>query len=101
MYEFRFLLEFILLEVIDKGSISNISALVQIMAWWRLGDKPLSKQMLACSPTHICVFRPQLVKFVNYEALSLLEVQHTCTCVLVPQYQFNEFQRQKKSMGNK
>ena len=29
-----------------KGAIKNIPALVQIMAWLRIGDKPLSEQML-------------------------------------------------------
>ena len=50
------------LEFVPTGSISNIPALVQIMAWRRLGDKPLSEPMLACSPTHICVSWPQWVK---------------------------------------
>ena len=49
------------LKFVPKGSISNIPALVQIMAWCRLGDKPLYKPMLACSPTHICVSRHQWV----------------------------------------
>ena len=30
------------LEIIPKGSINNIPALIQIMAWRRPGDKPLS-----------------------------------------------------------
>ena len=47
------------LKFVPKGSISNIPALVHMMAWRRLGDKPLSEPMLACSPTHICVSRPQ------------------------------------------
>ena len=36
-------------------------ALVQIMAWRRPGDKPLSEPMLDSLPTHICVTRPQWV----------------------------------------
>ena len=55
----------ILLKFVPKGSISNIPALVQIMAWRRLGDKPLYEPMLACSPTHICVSRPQWVNGVT------------------------------------
>ena len=35
------------LKFVPKGSISNISALVQIMAWHRPGDKPLSEPMVA------------------------------------------------------
>ena len=32
---------------IPKGPIGNISALIQIMAWCRTGDKPLSEPMVA------------------------------------------------------
>ena len=42
-----------------KGPISNIPALVQIMAWRRSGDKPLSEPMMVSLPMHICVTRPQ------------------------------------------
>ena len=35
-----------LTEVCSQGSIDNIPALVQIMAWRRTGDKPLSEAML-------------------------------------------------------
>ena len=34
------------LKIIPNGSVSNISALVQIMAWRRPGDKPLSEPVL-------------------------------------------------------
>ena len=44
--------------------INSIPALVQIMAWCRLGDKPLSEPMMVRLPTHICVTRPQRVSFV-------------------------------------
>ena len=43
------------------GPINNIQALVQIMAWRRPGDKPLSAPMLVSLLTHICVTRPQWV----------------------------------------
>ena len=33
----------ILLKFVPKGPIHNISALVKIMAWHRIGDKPLSE----------------------------------------------------------
>ena len=42
-----------------KGQINNIPALVQIMAWRRPGDKPLSEPMMVNLTTHICVTRPQ------------------------------------------
>ena len=47
------------LKFVPKGPISNIPALVQIMAWRRPGDKPLSEPMLVSLPTHICVTRSQ------------------------------------------
>ena len=50
------------LKFVPKGSINNIPALVRIMAWRRLGDKPLSEPMMVNSPTYICVTRPQWVK---------------------------------------
>ena len=50
------------LKFVPKGPINNIPALVQIMAWRRPGDKPLSEPMMVNLPTHICVTRPQLVK---------------------------------------
>ena len=35
------------LKYVPKGPIINMSALVQMMAWRRTGDKPLSEPMLA------------------------------------------------------
>ena len=49
------------LNFVPKGLINNIPALVQIMAWRRQGDKPLSEPMMFSLPTHICVTRPQWV----------------------------------------
>ena len=50
------------LKFVPKGPINNIRALVQIMAWRRPGDKPLSEPMMVRLATHICVTRPQWVK---------------------------------------
>ena len=50
------------LKFVPKVRINNIPALVQIMAWRRPGDKPLSEPMMASILTHICVTRPQWVK---------------------------------------
>ena len=50
------------LKFVPKGPINNNPALVQIMAWRRPGDKPLSEPMMVRLPTHICVTRPQWVK---------------------------------------
>ena len=49
------------LKFVPTGPINNIPALVQIMAWRRLGDKPLSESMMAILLTHICVTRPRWV----------------------------------------
>ena len=54
------------LKFVRKGQINNIPALVQIMAWRRPGDKPLSEPMMLSLSTHICVTRPQWVKNNNY-----------------------------------
>ena len=50
------------LKFVPKGLINNIAALVQIMAWRRPGDKPLSEPRMVNLLTHICVTRPQWVK---------------------------------------
>ena len=43
------------LKFVAKGPINNIPALVQIMAWRRPGDKPLSEPVMVSLLTHICV----------------------------------------------
>ena len=50
------------LKFVPKGPINYIPALVQIMAWRRPGDKPLSEPVMISLLRHICVTRPQLVK---------------------------------------
>ena len=50
------------MKFVPKGPINNIPALVQIMAWRRPGDKPLSEPLMARLAAHICVTRPQRVK---------------------------------------
>ena len=47
------------LKFVPKGPINNVPALVQIMAWRRSGDKPLSEPMVVSLLAHICVTRPQ------------------------------------------
>ena len=49
------------LKFVPEGPINNIPALVQIMAWRRPGDKPLSEPTLVSLLTHICITRPQWV----------------------------------------
>ena len=50
------------LKFVPKSPTNNIPALVQLMAWRRPGDKPLSEPMIVRLPTQICVTRPQWVK---------------------------------------
>ena len=49
------------LKFVPKGPINYTPALVQIMAWRRPGDKPLSETMMVRLLTRICVTRPQWV----------------------------------------
>ena len=49
------------LEFAPKGPINNIPALVQMMAWCRPGNKPLSEPVMVRLLTHICITRPQWV----------------------------------------
>ena len=51
------------LKFIPKGPINNISALVQMMAWRRPSDKPLSEPMMVHLLMHICITWPQWAKF--------------------------------------
>ena len=53
-------------------------ALVQIMAWHRPGDKPLSEPMMIILLTHICVTQPQ---WVNYMASDMTMAYH---CYNIP-----------------
>ena len=72
------------LKLVRKGPINNIPALVQIMAWRRPGDKPLSEPMLVSLLTHICVTRPQLVKrtggIAEATALVAMVTDHFMVC---------------------
>ena len=59
------------LKFIPRGPINNIQALVQMMAWRRPGDKPLSEAMVVSLPTHICVTRPQwVINTIYWTAMS-------------------------------
>ena len=50
------------LKFVCKGSINYILALVQLMAWHRPGNKPLSEPVMARLLMHVCITRPQWVK---------------------------------------
>ena len=62
------------LKFVPKGTINNIPAMVQIMAWRRPGNKPLSEPMVVSLPTHICVAQPQWVKWPNAHDVAKLQI---------------------------
>ena len=73
------------LQFVPKGAINNIPSLVQIMAWRRQGDKPLSEPMMgnSLSLTHICVTRPQWVNYIFTRLavkLNVASAQHLICC---------------------
>ena len=81
MYEFRLRFHWSLFLMVQ------LTALVQIMAWHRPGDKPLSEPMLVSLLTHMWVTRPQWVKslFAGWRSWweflrwSLQGKHHNCT----------------------
>ena len=58
------------MEFVPKSQINNIPALVQIMAWRRPDDKPLSEPMMVSLLTHICVTWPQWVNRLRWGGTS-------------------------------
>ena len=77
------------LKFVPKGPINNITALVQIMAWCRSGDKPLSEPMVVSLPTHICVTRP---KWVNRHVLITLKKNISICRILVTRTRYRYLQ---------
>ena len=76
------------LKFVPKGPNNNIiPALVQIMAWRRPGDKPLSEPMMVRLPTHTCVTRPQWVNVqilvVYYERVETMSIEYGRTTHLI------------------
>ena len=65
----------ILLKFVPKGPINNISPLVQIMAWRRTGDKPLSEPVMVRLLTHKIANFVMSVQFIE-SPLSIMS--HLC-----------------------
>ena len=63
------------LKFVPKVRINNIPSLVQIMAWRRPGDNPLSEPMMVILLTHICVTRPQWVN------TTIMGRNHSASCI--------------------
>ena len=74
------------LKFVPMGPINNIPALVQIMAWRRPGDKPLSDAMMVSLLTHICVTRAQWV-----EVPSLILIYPLGTFFILQTYKLHTF----------
>ena len=68
------------LKFVPNGPINDKPALVQIMAWRLLGDKPLSEQMMVSLMPQICVTQPQ---WVNSSPPSAAYVRQWIRSVLV------------------
>ena len=75
------------LKFIPKGPINNIPALVQIMAWRRLGDKPLSEPMMVSLTTHICVTELIHWGWDKMAAIFQATVSNTCSWINVCWFQ--------------
>ena len=74
------------LKFVPRGPINNIPALVQIMAWRRSGDKPLSEPMMDSLLTHKCVTRPQ---WVNQRCTYIVTQQIRCCAAILLKWQKN------------
>ena len=69
------------LKYVRKGPIDNNRALVQIMAWRRSGDKPVSEAIMISLPTHICVTWPQWVE-TNDPVMEIKRFPYYCPFVM-------------------
>ena len=77
------------LKFVPYGPMNNIPALVQIMAWRRSGDKPLSEPMMVSLLTRICVTRPQWVKWSWILARAAYDFDCMIHCTVVYVFTFN------------
>ena len=80
------------LKFVPDCQINNIPALVQIMAWRRPGDKPLSEPRMECLLTHICVTRPQwVITMANMTQNMMQQWQQILWHHLMPDHQLSQF----------
>ena len=83
------------LKFVPKGPINSIPALVQIMAWRRPGNKPLSAPMMVKLLTHICITWPRWVKQpVDWFNIKMLSYQYKDShykdeMVMIPPHLYN------------
>ena len=76
------------LKFVANGRINNIPALVQIMAWRREGDKPLSEPMILSLLTQMFVARPQWVKNKTDKASTNIHLVSTKCVILMTWYMY-------------
>ena len=70
------------LKFVPEGSIVDISSLVQIMAWRRPGDMPLSEPMMTSLLMHICFTRPLWVNTLGPRQNDLHVAETIFGCIL-------------------
>ena len=63
------------LKFVPKGPINNIPALVQIMAWRRLGDKPLSEPMIVYWRIYASLGFDELIPYGVYDLTKIDKYQ--------------------------
>ena len=63
------------LKFVSRGQMNNIPALVQIMAWRRPGEQPLSEPLKVSLLRHICVTRSNLRSQVCYPTVVFQSLQ--------------------------
>ena len=71
------------LKFVPDGPINNIPPLVQIMAWRRPGDKPLSEPVMFSLLTNICVTWPQWVKDTSQWLSAKRYCGVKCLCIMI------------------
>ena len=72
------------LKFVFKSAINNIPAMVQIMAWRRPGDKPLSEPTVVSLSTHICVARSQWVSYTARDYVYKVRIHIKYLTLVVP-----------------
>ena len=101
IFKWIFLMEMYEFRVEQHWSLllgDNFSTLVQIMAWHRSGDIPMSEPMMDTLLTHVCVTRPQWLNILSvkciYAVLINLHIHCFCFVLLGPlltlQWRHNE-----------
>ena len=75
------------LKFVPNCPVNNIPALVQIMAWCRPGEKPLSDPMMVELMTHMCVTRPQWIE--NKTLYTITEIYVSIEAIQFNMYSYN------------